>query len=108
MITPRRFYLKRPPQPFRGSVRGSHFKVIRVLGMFVRNSFQPVVVGDIAQGPVGTEIRVRMRLHAGVATFMAIWFGLLLIGAGVFVRSATTHASRQPLGFGLSIIAGMA
>ncbi len=40
------------PEPFRGSVQGRHFKVVRVLGTVLglrsRNSFQPVIIGDIA------------------------------------------------------------
>src|SRR5207253_1193250 len=45
--------------------------------------------GKIVQGPFGTEIRVRMRLHAAVATFMTIWFGFL------FVRGRVVRAERD-------------
>ena len=65
------FSLTPPPEPFRGSVRGRHFKVVRVLGTIVglptRNAWQPLIVGDIAPAAGGTEVRVRMRLRANMA-----------------------------------------
>jgi hypothetical protein len=67
-------------------------------GPFTRNSFRPVVIGDIVPAPNGTEVRVRMRLQAAVAAFMTVWFGGLLIGAGALVRQAMTHGFCHDLG----------
>ena len=79
-----------PPEPFRGSVRGRHFKVLRVLeavgGLKRGNSFQPVIVGDVVPVPGGTEVRARMRLAWFATTFMAIWFGGLLWAAQAVLR----------------------
>jgi len=86
-------------------MEGSHFKVRRVLGMWVRNSFLPVVIGDIAQGEFGTEVRIRMRLHAGVAAFMVFWFGFLVLFGGRLVYSAATKGSARPEGTGLAVMA---
>ncbi|SRR6266498_1933620 len=70
-----------PPQPFRGTITATHFKVARVLGTFLGlpywNSFLPLIVGDIVPSPRGTEVRIRMRLHALVGAFTALWFGAL-------------------------------
>jgi hypothetical protein len=107
MITPRRFYLKRPAEPFRGTIRGSHFKVMRVLSLFVRNSFQPVIVGEVAQGALGAEVRVRMRLHAAVAAFTICWFGGLALFGGRVVYDAATKNPPRP-GPVLAVLAGMA
>ena len=78
------------PQPFKGCIEGSHFKLARVLDCFLglqsRNSFQPIIVGHIEPGPVGTVVRVRMRLHGFVAAFMTVWFGGLFLVAGVLIR----------------------
>jgi hypothetical protein len=83
------FSLTPPPEPFRGSVRGRHFKVVRVLGTIVglptRNAWQPLIVGDIAPAAGGTEVRVRMRLRAFVGAFTAFWFGGLLWGAAMLL-----------------------
>ena len=82
MVASGRFYVRSPPQPFRGTIQGAHFKVMRVLGAWARNSWQPVIVGTIVPVPDGTEVRVRMRLHLLVAAFMSIWFGGLLCATG--------------------------
>jgi hypothetical protein len=76
------FTFWRPKEPFRGSVSGNHFKVVRVLGTFMglpfHNSWQPVIIGDLVPMPGGTVVRVRMRLNAFVGVFMAVWFGVPL------------------------------
>jgi hypothetical protein len=70
MIAPRWSWLRQPPEPFRGRIQGTHLKVMRAFRG--TNSFVPVVVADIVQGPSGTEVRVTMRLHAFVAVFSVI------------------------------------
>src|SRR5205823_9628728 len=92
--------------------QGMHFKIRRILGY--GNSFQPVVIGDIAPGAFGgSEVRVRMRLQALVIAFMVVWFGFLSIIAVAFVvqsaRRRDAHATGD-FGFfgGLAMFAGMA
>lgn len=86
------FFLKNPPQPFRGTVSGRHFKIVRLLETFMglrkRNSWQPVIVGDVVPAADGTEVRVVMRPHAVVAVFTALWFAAVLSGVGWFLRIA--------------------
>ncbi len=83
------FFLKNPSQPFRGTLAGRHFKIVRLLGTFLglryRNSWQPVIVGEIVPAPAGTEVRVKMRLHAFVAVFTAAWFAGLFFGLGLWL-----------------------
>jgi hypothetical protein len=43
-----------------------------------RNSFLPVIEGEIISKENGSEILIKMRLHRIVSIFMAVWF------AGVF------------------------
>ncbi len=40
-----------------------------------RNSFLPVIEGQIIPKGSGSEIVVKMRLHRIVSIFMAVWFG---------------------------------
>ncbi len=106
------FTLTPPPEPFRGRLDGMHFKIVRVLGWIHRNSFQPVLVGQILPSAGGTAICLRMRLHAFVAAFMAFWFGGLVLGATMMLRAAMRHGlhpgSANPSSIvGLLIVGGM-
>lgn len=110
MIASGWFFLKNPPQPFRGRISGRHFKVVRLLGTFLglryHNSWQPVIIGDIAPVAEGTEVRVKMRPHAFVAVFTAVWFG------GLFAFLATAIGIARRRGFesaaaGILVACGM-
>lgn len=85
LVTTRRFYLKRQPQPFRGAVQRRHFKVVRAprIRLGQGHSFQAVIIGDIAPAPSGTEIQVRMRLALPDAVGISVWF-LALLGAAAY------------------------
>jgi hypothetical protein len=87
MVAVRWFYVGQPLEPFRGSIQGTHFKITRDLGLLWRNSWRPVVLGDIAAGPAGTEVRLRFRLSVLAGTFTAAWFGALLVGAAAMARN---------------------
>jgi hypothetical protein len=83
LVSRRRFTLVPPPEPFRGWIKGRRFKLVRVRGAFLglemRNSWRPIVLGELAPVPEGTEIRVRMRLSIPVGVFSAAWFTALLV-----------------------------
>jgi hypothetical protein len=71
--------------PFKGhSVGQCQYKFQKVISY--RNSFLPVITASVEPGHrEGARIRVRMRLHAFVALFMAVWMtgataGGVLIG----------------------------
>lgn len=85
------FFRKNPPQAFRGTLAGRRFKIVRLLGTFLgfryRNSWQPVIVGEILPAPEGTEVRVTMRLHAFVAAFTALWFAFVLSFLVILLRT---------------------
>lgn len=115
LVTPKWFSLKPLPQPFRGSIRGRHFKIVRVLRR-ARNSWLPVIVGDVVPVADGTELRVTMRLQAFVAAFMVFWFGGLFFGAAMMLWSGLTEGFGPHVrdgrqvgggGAGLPIIAAM-
>ncbi len=106
LVTTKRFYLKRPPQPFRGAVQGRHFKVVRAprISLGQRTSFQPVIIGDIAPAPSGTEIRLRMRLSVPDAVAISFWFAGLLGGAAYTVL-VTRQTVSVPGWIGLGVLA---
>jgi hypothetical protein len=91
MVAAQRFYWTRPPHPFQGSVCGTHFKFVRVLGPLWRNSWRPVIVGDLVRVPGGTEVRVRMRLQWLVGVFTALWFAGWTAMAAAVVWSCLTR-----------------
>jgi hypothetical protein len=97
MVAAGGFQKKRPSEPFVGSIVGTHFEIERVLGTLfgvpARNSFQPVIIGDIARVANGTEIQVRMRLQLLVAALVAIWFGALFFEAAPLVWSGIRDGS---------------
>jgi hypothetical protein len=60
-------------------IHGTRFKVTLTPGLLERNSFRPVIVGDIVGVPGGSEVRIRMHLQPIVAAFMSVWFAALVV-----------------------------
>jgi hypothetical protein len=104
MVTEPAFSFRPPPEPFRGHLDGRRFKLTRVperfLGVPTRNSFRPVIIGNIEQASDGAVLRITMRLHALVFTFMTIWFGFLFCVAGFLLWAGLRE------GFGPSVRRG--
>jgi hypothetical protein len=63
--------------PFSGVVDGTRFELRRIIHH--RNSFVPKVRGLIEPAASGSRLVGTMRVHGGVAAFMAVWF----VGVGV-------------------------
>jgi hypothetical protein len=61
-------------EPFEGTIGRRRFKIMRVIGY--RNSFLPVIVGSVEPTASGCRVRLVMRLHAFVATFMLLWMAM--------------------------------
>ena len=77
-----------PAKPFIGSINGDRFKAWRRIGY--RNSFLPVVVGEIESRGMGTTVRIHMRLHWFVVAFLAFW--LATASSGVFAAYSRAHS----------------
>ncbi len=105
-VAARRWSFKAPPEPFTGWVRGRQFEVMRTIRY--RNSFLPVVTGEIAPDAAGARIRVVMRLHLAVAAFMIVWFGFVLTFAVAAVVSMLRHSPDAPGYTFLAVPAAMA
>jgi hypothetical protein len=65
--------------PFVGRVEGNRFKFHRVITG--RNSFLPIISGQIVATDEGAVLRGTMRLAIVVAVFMAFWISAATYGA---------------------------
>jgi hypothetical protein len=60
-----------PPKPYEGTISGNTFKISRIITG--RNSFLPIIEGDIHSQPFGCSIKIRLTLHKIVIAFMILW-----------------------------------
>ena len=65
-------------QTFEGTVADGRFRMLRLV--HGRNSFRPIIEGQLVPLPVGTRVDVRLRLHPVVVILCAI---MLTIGAAL-------------------------
>jgi hypothetical protein len=59
---------------YEGSILNNTFKIYRIINY--RNSFLPVITGEISQDWGKTEIKVKMKPTIFTMIFMAIWLGI--------------------------------
>lgn len=62
---------KRPAKPYEGTINGNNFKIARIVNG--RNSFLPVIQGEIHPQTPGCFIKIGMSLHKFVIIFMIYW-----------------------------------
>src|SRR5207248_141730 len=74
---------------FQGTFTPQGFKITRIIHH--RNSFLPVILGEIVRGPLVTTVHVKMRLHRFVAGFTAFWFVGVLCGIGAVLATIFSH-----------------
>lgn len=60
-----------PTKPYEGTISGKRFKINRII--IGRNSFIPIIEGDIHTQNFGCYIKIRMSLHKIVLGFMILW-----------------------------------
>lgn len=92
---------------FIGKVGEREFKFLPRLGdvlfagiiIHVKDSFLPVIVGQIQGQESGTAVIVRMRLLWFVTAFLCVWFG---ITGMVFLAGLLAVISGQPDGWGIT------
>ena len=87
------FYNTNYTKPYYGSIYGGRFKINRALNY--RNSFSPIIKGEIFTHYEGTRIKVSMKPAIHVLVFLTIWFG------GVFIACFATIAVMFTKGFNL-------
>jgi hypothetical protein len=74
-------------KPYEGEVIGDSFEISRIINY--RNSFLPIIKGDISSYMGQTSVMIKMRPVIFVLVFMAVWLGavglvcLAMIVAGI-------------------------
>jgi hypothetical protein len=66
-------FFSRDHKPYQGSLNDDRFEVSRII--HYRNSFLPVIKGDIRPGLGGSVVDITMHPYPFVIVFMLIWFG---------------------------------
>jgi hypothetical protein len=88
IIEPRQMFrfFSRDHKPYQGSLNHDRFEVSRII--HYRNSFLPVIKGEIQPGLGGSIIDITMHPHPFVIVFMIVWFGFTgTIFAGILCTS---------------------
>ena len=73
--------------PFIGSVQEYSFRIRRIIRY--RNSFRPLVWGNIVPTPTGARIKVTIFMHPFTLAFMLFWLGI--VGRGALMDQSTSH-----------------
>ena len=77
-IEPKKEFLvsasKNTSKPYEGTFFNNKFKISRVINY--RNSFLPVIIGEISQDWGKTEIKIKMRPIIFILIFDIIWLGI--------------------------------
>src|SRR5262245_20489738 len=71
----------RDHKPYEGKISPNGFKILRIIRH--RDSFRPVIIGNVRSERVGSAIEVVLRLHVVVAAFMTLWLGAAGVGTVV-------------------------
>lgn len=104
-----RFFNKSDTRDFEGQLRGNEFEIKRIISY--RNSFLPIIKGQLQTIGTGTRIIVKMRIHVAVMVFMAVWFGFvgLFLLANLLNSEENVDAILFPVGmlfFGYALVMG--
>ena len=73
-------------KPYTGSILNNTFKIYRIINY--KNSFLPVITGEITQAWGKTEITIKMKPVLFVLIFMAFWLGTVGIVCIVILVAA--------------------
>lgn len=80
--------------PYEGELIGDSFKISRVINY--RNSFLPIIRGEIYEGIGQTEVVINMRPVVFVIIFMSVWLGVIgmvCLGAVILAIIQITRTS---------------
>src|SRR4051812_39275980 len=101
VVEPRRVFRRPfavPEKPYQGQITGTRFRIQRIINY--RNSFLPVINGEIRQQLGKTYIDISMRMNAFVIAFCCAWLGIVLTISVGFITApgAPRVMALAPLG----------
>lgn len=94
-------------KPYAGMVKGHNFEISRVIDY--KNSFLPVIKGEVASFLGKTEVKIKMSPHIGVLLFCAFWMFMVLVGC-IGVSFVMIHDGFEPMlliPFGMAVFGSL-
>jgi hypothetical protein len=73
-------------KPVVGHIGETSFRICKRIAY--RNSFQSHLSGELCDEDGGCRVHCRFGMHPAVVAFMAIWFGVVLLGGGTVAIGA--------------------
>ncbi|MFN4152253.1 MAG: hypothetical protein ACK4IX_15025 [Candidatus Sericytochromatia bacterium] len=67
-----RIFVSSSSKPYEGKINSNKFEIKRIINY--RNSFLPRIKGEISKESDKTIIKVKMKLHPFLVSFLSIWF----------------------------------
>lgn len=81
-------------KPYEGYLKENTFKIKRIINN--KNSFRPIIIGEISQICGSTQIKVKMRMYIIAYIFMTIWFGGVGFGLITLLKSCIDENKFEP------------
>jgi hypothetical protein len=98
-------------RPYEGYIDSNTFEVSRIIQY--RNSFLPIIKGQVNSEKQGSRIHVKMKMHTVVAGFMLVWMSGITIAFLAVLINMLVHKKFEPailfvllmfaFGYGLTI-----
>ena len=82
-------------KPYEGDISGVSFNITRIISY--RNSFMPIIKGNIEKDFNVTKINVKMRLHPLVLAFVLIWCGVIGVACLGILISSVSKGNFDPI-----------
>ncbi len=76
-------------KPYIGQITGNTFEIKRAI--CYRNSFLPIIKGEVFRDFEGTKIKVNMKPYSFVLAFIIFWFGGFVSNCIIITYTLSTH-----------------
>jgi len=98
-----RLFSKQGEKPYQGKLLSDNFEISRIISG--RNSFLPIIKGNISAHAGQTEISIRMRPVIAVLVFMTFWLGAVGIACvGIIISGISQFKQSKVQGFSPAIL----
>lgn len=94
---------------FAGEIEPFAFQIVPTLRyQYYRNSFLPVIRGNVKEWENGTIVDIKMSMNLLVCVFLSVWFGMLflfsLIGILVIITGGVEESTIFLFSFGMIML----